>query len=214
LLVTRIGGRDNLAQTFTIGENFVISPTTLNSVRFAYNRTDIHRTSTDFFSAPEVGINIYSYMPHYMLLSVTNGFSLGGGTESESHFTTNAWQISDDMTLVRGAHQFAYGVNLAHWTSLSLANVRSPGQLSIDGTQTGGATTSTGLSDFLLGRMGTNALVQAAPNTLDMQQTYLGVYGQDTWRMGSRVTLNYGLRWEPFFPQQLVNGAVYQFDMN
>src|SRR6202521_2114962 len=29
--------------------------------------------------------------------------------------------------------------------------------------------------------------------------------------MGSRVTLNYGLRWEPFFPQQLVNGAVYQF---
>ena len=30
--------------------------------------------------------------------------------------------------------------------------------------------------------------------------------------MGSRVTLNYGLRWEPFMPQQLVNGAVYQFD--
>jgi hypothetical protein len=214
LLVTRTGGRDNLAQTFTVGENFVISPTTLNAVRFAFNRTAIHRTSTDFFSAPEVGINIYSYMPHYMLLNVTNGFSLGGGTESESHFTTNAWQISDDMTLVRGAHQLAYGVNVAQWTSLSLANVRSPGQLSIDGTQTGGATTSTGLSDFLLGRMGTNALVQAAPNTLDMKQTYLGVYGMDTWRAGTRVTLNYGLRWEPFFPQQLMNGAVYQFDMN
>ena len=30
--------------------------------------------------------------------------------------------------------------------------------------------------------------------------------------MSSRVTLNYGLRWEPFFPQQLENGAVYQFD--
>ncbi len=26
------------------------------------------------------------------------------------------------------------------------------------------------------------------------------------------MTLNYGLRYEPFFPQQLVNGAVYQFD--
>ena len=73
LLVTRMGGRDNLAQTFTIGENWVISPTTLNAVRFAYNRTDIHRTSTDFFSAPEVGINIYSYRPHYMLLTVTGG---------------------------------------------------------------------------------------------------------------------------------------------
>ncbi|MEO8256984.1 MAG: carboxypeptidase regulatory-like domain-containing protein [Acidobacteriota bacterium] len=213
LLVTRTGGRDNLAQTFTVGENFVISPTTLNAVRFAFNRTAIHRTSTDFFSAPEVGINIYSYRPHYMLLTVTNGFSLGGGTESESNFTTNAWQLSDDVTLVRGAHQFALGVNLAHWTSLSLANVRSPGQFSVDGTQTGGAANSTGLSDFLLGRLGTNGLVQSAPNTLDMQQTYIGVYAQDTWRASSRVTLNYGLRWEPFLPQQLVNGAVYQFDM-
>ncbi len=212
LLVTRTGGRDNLAQTFTVGENFVLSPTTLNAVRFSFNRTAIHRTSTDFFSAPEMGINIYSYMPHYMLLTVgapgTTGFQLGGGTEIESHFTTNEWQLSDDMTLVRGAHQFAYGVNVAHWTSLSVANVRSPGQFSIDGTQTG-----TPLSDFLLGKMGVNALVQSTPNTLDMAETYLGVYAQDGWRVGSRVTLNYGLRWEPFFPQQLVNGAVYQFDM-
>ena len=63
-------------------------------MRFAFNRTDINRTSTDFFSAPEVGINIYSYMPHYMLLTVgaaganPTGFQLGGGTESLSTFTT------------------------------------------------------------------------------------------------------------------------------
>ena len=216
LLVTQRGGRDNLAQTFTGGENFIISSSTFNQIRFAYNRTDISRTSTDFFSAPEVGINIYSYMPHYMLLTVgvgagnnPTGFQLGGGTESLSTFTTSMWQVSDDVTLVRGAHQFAFGANLAGWKSLSQANVRSPGQLSIDGTPTG-----LPLSDFLLGRMGTNALIQAAPNTLDMTQTYLGLYAQDTWRVGSKVTVNYGLRYEPFFPQQLVNGAVYQFDQD
>jgi hypothetical protein len=207
LLVTTIGGRDQLATTITVGEDYVISPTTLNSVRVAFNRTNINRTSTDFFSAPEVGINIFSYMPHYMLLGVTNGFNLGGGTESLSTFVTNEYQLSDDLTVVRGAHQIAFGGNIAHWKSLSLANVRSPGQLSIDGTQTG-----TGLSDFLTGRMGVNALVQAAPNTLDMAQTYLGLYAQDTWRVSSKVTINAGVRWEPFFPQQLLNGAVYQFD--
>ena len=210
LLVTRIGGRDNLAQTFTAGENFVISSTTFNQVRVAYNRTDISRTSTDFFSAPEVGINIYSYMPHYMLLTVApTGFQLGGGTESLSTFTTSEFQASDDVTIVRGGHQFAVGANLAHWASLSQANVRSPGQLSVDGTTSGSA-----LADFMIGRLaGTNGLQQAAPNTLDMAQTYIGLYAQDTWRMGPRVTLNYGLRWEPFFPPQLQNGAVYQFDM-
>jgi hypothetical protein len=214
LLVTRIGGRDNLAQSFTLGENFVISPTTLNAVRFAYNRTDISRTSTDFFSASEVGINTYSYMPHYMLLTVgtpgasSTGFQLGGGTESLSTFTTPAWQISDDLTLVRGNHQFVFGGNVARWSSLSLANVRSPGQFTINGSILG-----LPLADFMLGRLAPDGLIQSAPNTLDMTQTYLGLYSQDTWRVGPRLTLNYGVRWEPFFPQQLVNGAVYQFDM-
>jgi hypothetical protein len=133
LLVTRIGGRDNLAQTFTGGENWVLSNTTLNSLRFAFNRTSIHRTSADFFSAPEVGIDIYSYMPHYMVLTVgsgagpsTSGFQLGAGSETESTFDTNGWQMSDDLTLIRGDHQFALGANVARWATLSLANVRSP----------------------------------------------------------------------------------------
>jgi hypothetical protein len=215
ILVTSTGGRDQLASSFTAGEDYVINQSTLNSVRFAFNRTAITRTSTDFFSAPEVGINLYSYMPHYMLLTVgvgaganPTGFQLGGGTESLSTFNTNQFQISDDLTIVRGAHQLAFGGNVSHWKSLSLANVRSPGQLSIDGTQTG-----LPLADFLTGRMGVNALVQSAPNTLDMAQTYLGLYAQDTWRLGAKVTINAGLRYEPFFPQQLLNGAVYQFDM-
>src|SRR5262249_45658936 len=144
ILVTSIGGRDQLATTATVGHDYVISSTTLNSLRFGYNRTAITRTSTDFFSAPEVGINIFSYMPHYMLLTVgtgvagvnLTGFQLGGGTESLSTFNTNAYQVSDDLTMVRGAHQLAFGGSVSYWKSLSLANVRSPGQLSIDGTQT------------------------------------------------------------------------------
>jgi hypothetical protein len=209
ILVTRIGGRDNLAQTFAAGEDFVISSTTLNAVRFSFNRTAISRTSTDFFSPQEVGVNIFSYMPHYMLLNVTpNGFQLGGGTESLSTFVTNEWSVSDDLTLVRGGHQFAFGGNIAGWKSLSLANVRSPGQLLVDTTTTGSA-----LGDFMIGRLaGASGLQQAAPNTLDMKEVYLGVYAQDTWRVGPKLTVNYGLRWEPFFPAQLQNGAVYQFD--
>ena len=55
VLVTRIGGRDNKAHSFTLGENYVISPATLNSVRFAYNRTNILRPNIDFF--PRRGVH-------------------------------------------------------------------------------------------------------------------------------------------------------------
>src|SRR6266849_5362397 len=46
ILTTRQGGRDNLAQSATVGHNHVVSSTAVNSARFAFNRTAIHRTNS------------------------------------------------------------------------------------------------------------------------------------------------------------------------
>jgi FtsP/CotA-like multicopper oxidase with cupredoxin domain len=40
---------------------------------------------------------------------------------------------------------------------------------------------------------------------------YFCLYSGDTCKVNQKLTVNYGLRWEPFMPQQLVNGAVYPF---
>ncbi len=210
LLTTRQGGRDNLAQSLTGGHNYVLRSNAVNAFRAAYNRTSIHRTNSDFFGAQDVGINIYDYMPKYLLLNVTpNGFQIGGGTENEARFKTNTYQFSDDLTLIHGAHQLVVGGNWAHWNSFGTANVRSPGQLTVGNTVTGLA-----LGDFLTGKLsGAIGLQQSAPNFLIMKQTYAAIYAQDTWRASSRITVNYGVRWEPFLPQQITNNAVYNFDL-
>ena len=205
VLSTVLGGRDNLAQSFAAGDTRVLSNSTVNNIRFSFNRTAIHRTGQDFFGVKDVGINTYSYTPNYMLLNVTNAFSLGGGTESDARFKTNMTSIGDDLTMIRGNHQWGVGTMLSYWNSLSKANVRSPGTFSFDGSATGLA-----LADFLTGRLTT--FIQSAPNTLDMQQWYFGIYAQDTWKLSNTMTLNYGLRWEPWFPQQQRNGAIYNFD--
>jgi len=44
-----------------------------------------------------------------------------------------------------------------------------------------------------------------------MNQWYVGAYGQDTWRVKDRVTLNMGVRWEPYFGQNVNNGAIANF---
>ena len=207
ILTTQLGGRDNLAQSFTGGHTLILSGDTVNSIRFAFNRTAVHRTNADTFGAPDVGINVFSYTPKYSLITINNAFQLGGGTESEARFDTNTYQFSDDLTLVHGAHQFGFGANVAHWDSFSAANVRSPGAFTFDGSVTG-----IPLADFLTGNL--SQFRQAAPNTLDMAQWYGGAYAADTWRLGPRVTLNYGVRWEPYLPQSIANGAVFTFDMD
>jgi hypothetical protein len=208
ILSTNIGGRDNIAHSLTIGDTMVLSNNMVNSLRFAWNYTDIHRTHEPFgFSAPDVGINTFSYLDEYMLLNITNGFQLGGGTESEARFKTPSYNISDDLTLIRGNHQFGLGASVGYWTSLSEANVRSPGQFTFNGQLTG-----LGLADFLVGRV--SEYTQAVPNTLDMKQWYLGVYAQDTWKTSARTTLNYGVRWEPGLAQQIRNGAIYNFSID
>ena len=51
---------------------------------------------------------------------------------------------------------------------------------------------------------------QSTPFTLDITQKYFGLYAQDTWRLSPQVTMNYGVRWEPWFPQQHQKNADLQ----
>ena len=206
ILSTTIGGRDNLVQSAAVGDTIVLSNTVVNNLRFAFNRSAIHRTHVDFFGPNDIGLNSYSYLDDYMLLGVTGAFNLGGGTENDARFTTDTYTIGDDLTMIRGNHQWGFGIQYAYWDSLSRANVRSPGTYSFDGGVTG-----VPLADFMIGRPFT--FIQSAPNTLDNHQHYFGVYAQDTWKLSPTMTMNYGLRWEPWFPQQHDNGAVYNFSV-
>src|SRR5687767_5226457 len=208
ILVSTQGGNEQSGHSLTIGDTMVLSNTTVNSFRIAANYTDVHRTHVPIgFDTSDVGIKIHPYLEDYMLLNVTGGFSLGGGTESEARFKTPSYQLSDDITMIRGNHQFGIGGSLAFWRSLSRANVRSPGVFAFNASITG-----LGLADFLTGQM--SSFQQAVPNTLDMQQWYVGGYIQDTWKASSNVTMNYGVRWEPAIAQQIRNGAIYNFDID
>ena len=55
---------------------------------------------------------------------------------------------------------------------------------------------------------------QQTPNDLRMYQWFFGAYAQDTWKLTPRLTLNYGVRWEPFFPMNIKNNEVYTFSLD
>jgi hypothetical protein len=67
------------------------------------------------------------------------------------------------------------------------------------------------MADFFAGRV--SLLQLGGPPGANMEQLYTGLYGHDTWRASDRVTVNMGLRWEPFSGQSMRDGRVQIFSL-
>jgi hypothetical protein len=206
LLTTRQGGgSDQLANSVTFGDTLILGAGTVHAFRFAFNRSGLTTVNRPFVEPADLGMKAYNYSPvKEMTITITDGFGLGGGGDATAFYTNNDFQVADDLTLVRGTHQFSVGGNLGYWTSDQTLHARSGGDWNIDGLTTG-----LGLADFMIGALG--RLEHGGTSGAKMQQTYIGLYGQDAWRVSDRVTLNYGLRWEPFFGQNLTDEAITVF---
>jgi hypothetical protein len=205
ILTTRNPSIDNLAQSLTLGDTKVFGNNMVNALRFAFNRTAVNRDNDPFFDPPSLGIKASTYVPGSMIVVVTGGFQVSAATATRGLADNNSFQFNDDLTLVRGNHQIGLGGSLAHFRVSFRTWARGGGQWNFTGQASG-----LGLADMLLGRVAT--IDQSGLSGVDYYQWYTGLYAQDTWRASSRVTINAGLRWEPFFSQNLTRGANTIFD--
>jgi len=200
-------GQDDLATSFTIGETWLIDPTTVNSFRASLNRVAANHPGPSFFGPSDVGVKAFSYLPHFMSITVTGGPTIGQGTGADLFANITQYQLNDDVSLVRGSHQFGVGVSAALSTVYALANVFSIGTYPFTGQATG-----LGMADFLTGKV--TGSQQATPNGLVNYERFFGLYAQDTWKVSQKLTVNYGLRWDPYFPMQLKENTIFNFSMD
>lgn len=207
ILASTQGGLNDLAQSATIGHTYLISPNVVNSFRLAFNRVGVHRTNDDYFSGCDIGVEMYCYIPHQTVVTVTGGPSIGIATAIAASFIPTTYTLADDVSWIHGAHQFAFGGTTFRYQSSSNANVYSAGSFGFTGAATGA-----GLADFVAGDLDT--FTQGVPNTLFVTKWYVGLYGQDTWKLSPHLTATLGLRWEPFLPQAVNNGAIYSFSLS
>jgi hypothetical protein len=205
ILKTDAFGSDAVLHAVSIGTTSVVGASMVNGIRFALNKSKVNNYQNQFFCPADIGVRDYTcYSPGFMSLTVTGGFDLYPGNQTEALFFNDSYNISDDLTLVRGNHQFGFGGNVRYWAGDYTSSSRTNGAWRITGSNTG-----LGLADFLAGRITT--VEQGNLNRVPVNNTYIGAYAQDSWRASSRVTLNYGMRWEPFLGQNLTNGAISIF---
>ena len=186
-------GFNDTAHSLALGNNWIFSSNMVGASRIAYNGIRALKQGARFFSPEDVGIAQWTSVPGHFPVNVTGSFGFGFGPLAQREVAQNQYQVGHDLTLVRGAHQYSVGGSWAYDDVVSLAHSRGVGGISITAANTGNS-----MADFLLGRV--DNIRQSMPSTLSPAQHYAGLYAQDTWRLNPRLTLNYGVRWEPFFP--------------
>ncbi|HXP85191.1 MAG TPA: TonB-dependent receptor [Bryobacteraceae bacterium] len=198
-------------QTFTIGDTYLFSNNVVNTFRASVLRPTNSRGQPPKEIAPEdVGIAPY-YEPtdnRILGLSVSGGFSIGGqGGNVPGVTNATGFQESEDISWVKGAHQLGFGVNNIHSKLAVTGWTSSDGVFAFSSNNTG-----LGLGDFMMGNV--NTFTQQGVQSIGFRSDYFGAYAQDTWKISSRLTMNGGLRWDPFLPFSWGDGQAFQFSQS
>jgi hypothetical protein len=197
-----------------IGETHIFSPNILNDFRLSFSRVTTNSgPPPGSITVNSLGLNIYQ-PPSAPTL---DGISVSGYFTSNSSFPPSIinrgnYNLADDFTWIHGRHSMVFGVAAAHGMVLLRDAYLAGGTFSFTADNT--ASSSIGapgnaLASYLLGSIRT--FQQGAGEFKDNRDKFIALYAQDDFHVTSRLTLNLGLRWEPFIPWEEVDGRVEQF---
>jgi hypothetical protein len=207
LLTTTSPGNLELAQEATIGDTYTFGPSVVNTFHFSFNRRRDNRGPTDFpINWTDLGSSMYSAVPNFILISgMTGGFTTFCGTCAPGHFNVNSFPFGDDLSWIKGNHQFGFGFNVIRIQNNTVSGFDENGAPTWNGSVTG-----LGMADFMLGKMSDFTQTNNTPD--DLRTWIMNFYAQDSWKLSKHFTINYGVRWEPTFsdPDKYKRGDSFQ----
>ncbi len=224
-------GTDNPSSTHNAVLHWtrVLSAAAVNDMGVSYTRP--HWAYTRPLTLPdastEIGLpNTSSYTggPNWSV----PGYDLGNATNYIYNAYSNNVQVKDDFGWVRGKHSFKFGFDGINKRfiyydpsgdkgsfSFSKFFTQScpPGNNTCDAARQAAGSPVGGLefADYLLGAYSSTLLIVRQIPYVG-HQTYLGFYGQDSWRVTNKLTLNYGLRYEYWSPWTVPRNTTVSFN--
>ncbi len=200
-------GTDDMVNSLVLGHTYIVGPGALNTFRATLDRVGITKFQVPIITPSGIGVqNIYEPLPNYSNINITGDFSSAGGFATPGLVATTTYQFSDDFSLIKGSHEMKFGVNYIRPMQATTFCVYCNGLFTFNGNNTGNS-----MADFISGRL--DSFTQINVSHDNEKWNYIGLYAQDNWKVNSRVTLSYGLRWEPYLNGRLLNGQVSHFEM-
>ncbi len=209
-LLTAGPGSTVQSQNWALGYTWVISPSLVNSivldaVRSASDRgqqggpggtvPDMTTFGSSLWQLPKAQSGIRSF-------AVAGNFTLGNFTDAM--FVRNTGDVREMLSWTKGKHNMTFGYDL----ELDQSNIRNTdfenGNFNFTNDVTG-----LSMASFLLGYQHTFS--QTSGDFSDSRENPMGLFANDKWKISPRLTLDYGIRWEPQQVMKEIWGRIQQF---
>jgi hypothetical protein len=192
---------------FALGDTWLVSANVVSSLRLGANRTNVPKISDNYVSWSGVGANITPLAGNIIGLNISGtGVVFGGGNASPgAQHNGPLWSVLEDLSWVKGSHQFGFGGSIFQQRLNYWSGTNAVGVASFDGSVTG-----LPLADFMLGHA--VGFSQGTNYGFYTRQYYMSLYAQDSWKITRNLTLNYGVRWEPYLAPYNNRGENQHFD--
>jgi hypothetical protein len=206
-------GSSILSQNYLLRETHIFRPNLLNNAYFTVARMfSMRGPAAGVPTATDLGVqNIFQWGPpnETAYIGVSGFFSCCGAGYGD--FVRTTFDFADDLMWVHGRHSFAFGGAIYQSRNDFSLRYMGDGYFAFASTNAG-YNTNYAPAAFLLGVMST--FQQGALNVEQVRDTFPGVYAQDTFRASKRLTLNYGLRYEPYWPWYDIRGRGEKFSVS
>src|SRR4051812_10688146 len=218
-------------QQLNLSHNYTISNSVVNEAHFTYFResqgsflhpqrtSDIHNVCATVSADscfnntanPDYGIHpgLGASREGVPFVDVSGLFSYGNNFEGEIPQTGNTYQVSDNLSWVKGSHTMKFGGDVRRQLFDQTLYYNVNGFYSLYGGGSDDVGSDNLMPNYLLGLP--DSFSQGSAQVEKVRSTIFAVFAQDSWKIKKNITLNYGLRWELFTPLTDISGHVQSF---
>ena len=187
---------------FGVSDTHIVSPRLVNEATFSYLTSRSGGGAVTQVAPREQGVNV-DLGPDGRGMSYSVSGSLNLSYPGINLQDYSSWQFKDTMTFNVGNHTLKWGYEFIRPVfEFNLALLR---QASFTGTRTGNA-----IADFMIGAFDQATvefgIADHSPSTVKHQAFF-----EDSYKVHPRLTLNYGVRYEPFIPFDQKGGRHTSF---
>ena len=187
-----------ISETHTFNDhivnNFIISNQLDNDARGPISNS---------IDAADLGVNIWQ--PPFKQINqiqVVGFFTIGDNPQA--FFRRGNYTLTDDIHFLLGRHNIDAGYH-GEVSKIDINNLfEQPGQFTFNSNLSGDAVAS-----YMFGYL--YQFVQASGQFFNPRGKFQGAYVQDSWKATHNLTIDYGVRYEPFMPWHEIQGRMGSF---